>query len=221
MTARRVSPMVGYNATMPERRSRLRIGQSAVDVLQTLVERNPSVAQLRFIRYAPMKGFRTRARGGSVVERAREATRHVHAPRRVWRIPAKELNADRLAAIKSGDARFAVSLRSRVSLRSGAHRHIVMLDFKTPHSPSSTRFLQLTLRSLGGRGVLLRSGASYHYYGFEVLTDADWRGFLHWALLIPGIDVRYVAHCLIEGMAHLRVTAGGSKRTAPRVVALV
>ncbi len=72
------------------------------------------------------------------------------------------------------------------------------------------------------RGVLATSGKSYHYYGFEPITLEKWRRFMaHNILLTPLIDVRYLAHCMIEDIACLRIDARPNQHTEPVVVAVL
>lgn len=113
---------------------------------------------------------------------------------------------------------------SRVFLRrwNGVEvKHIPMMDFRCEPSDRNLQLVVSSMRKLGqNRGVILESGRSYHYYGFELLDDIAWRCIMHRALLLtPFVDPRYIGHRLLAGTARLRVTASRGKPTVPRCVA--
>jgi hypothetical protein len=63
---------------------------------------------------------------------------------------------------------------------------------------------------------------SFHYYGFELLTQDKWIEFLAGCLLLaPFTDSRYIAHRLAEGVADLRITNSDEKKTIPYIVAII
>lgn len=100
-------------------------------------------------------------------------------------------------------------------------RHLLLLDFACPPSPAAQADLISFLERAGWRGWLLMSGASYHFVGIDLLTVETWTRAMGKALLIPGIDVRYIGHRLAGGMGGLRITAHPRKPTVPFVVATV
>jgi hypothetical protein len=96
-----------------------------------------------------------------------------------------------------------------------------MMDFMCV--PSSTN-LELLAHLLGdlhqGRGCLLDSGRSYHYYGFRLLSGTEWQMFLGKSLLMSGFaDDRYIGHQLVDGHCVLRLSSGKLKSCVPTVVA--
>jgi hypothetical protein len=124
---------------------------------------------------------------------------------------------------KTLDPGFVLALDSRVDQGHGRHAHIPMIDFRCSPSPRSLEAVREALQAVGeARGVLLASGRSYHYYGLRLATDDEWRVFLARCLLLaPLVDVRYVAHRLIDGFSRLRITAAVRKPVVPRVVAVL
>lgn len=105
--------------------------------------------------------------------------------------------------------------------RGPAVSHIPMMDFRCEPSDRSLEFVVKAMRKLGQRkGIVLESGRSYHYYGFELLDEEEWRDFMHRSLLLtPFVDPRYIGHRLLAGTARLRITASRGKPAVPRVVA--
>ncbi len=72
--------------------------------------------------------------------------------------------------------------------------HIPMMDFRieSGKDDGQPNLLKEALKKLGQtNGVLLDSGKSYHYYGFQLLAEHEWRRFMAISLLLePLVDVR-------------------------------
>lgn len=111
-----------------------------------------------------------------------------------------------------------VALGSRLLL--GA-QHLLLLDFAIPCSTQAQDELVGYLQECGWRGWLLESGASYHFIGATPMDPPAWRREMARALLIPGIDVRYMGHSLHREQGAVRLTACPLKPTVPFVVAVL
>jgi hypothetical protein len=137
-------------------------------------------------------------------------------------IERNAVSASHLRELASGyiDHRM-LAVSSRVKLRDGSNRHFPMLDFHCPVSPESLRLAQVVSEELfTGRGFILRSGDSYHFYGNGLLTESELIAFLGRALLFtPIIDRAWVAHQLLESACALRISPRSSAGGAPTVVA--
>ncbi len=117
----------------------------------------------------------------------------------------------------------ALALYSRCQNKDRRVLHIPMMDFRIKSGEGNAHHLILlsaALQRLGQcRGVLLDSGNSYHYYGFELLTPAQWKRFMTACILLdPLVDVRYISHRMLAGKASLRLNKISDKRN-PKVVA--
>lgn len=114
-----------------------------------------------------------------------------------------------------------LGVSSTVVLLDGRSAHVPMMDFICTPSPQNAAMLCKLIGALGqGRGALLESGRSYHYYGFRLLTDQEWRIFLGKCLLMSSFaDDRYIGHQLVDGYCVLRLSSGKLKAGIPRVVA--
>jgi hypothetical protein len=110
---------------------------------------------------------------------------------------------------------------SRVQLCDGTEAHLPLLDFQCSLSDENAAALLDAMRRMGqSRGALVASGNSYHYYGFEPIPLEEWRQFMAYGVLLtPLIDVRYLAHCMIENLACLRIDARPNEHGEPVVVA--
>lgn len=95
-----------------------------------------------------------------------------------------------------------------------------MIDFRVPPGDYGLAAVREAVARMGiKRGAILDSGRSYHFYGFDLLTQKQWWEFMAQCLLLgPLTDVRYIGHRLLEGMGILRLTATPLKPKAPVVV---
>ena len=98
--------------------------------------------------------------------------------------------------------------------------HIPMLDVEFPPSDENLSYLLQCLKALGQeKGAVLLSGASYHYYGYRMLSPESWQQFMYRSLLLDEVvDTRWVAHRLIDGHARLRITRKQDRNFVPYVV---
>lgn len=110
---------------------------------------------------------------------------------------------------------------SRVFLNDGDEAHLPLLDFQCDVNEENTAALVDAMKMMGQiHGTLVTSGRSYHYYGFDPMTLMAWRQFMaRSVLLAPLTDVRYLAHCLIEDLACLRIDPRPNQLDEPLVVA--
>jgi hypothetical protein len=196
------------------------IGHTVRQVLAQLPVLSPTVERITWTVYPP--GVRIAKRADPARDDpkvyAREALRHRGYPE-----PIHEASIAELPAIFGGsvNADRVRGVCSRVRMHSGQTAHLPMLDLQCSVSNENERVILAAMRILGEqRGALATSGRSYHYYGFEPREPVDWRRFMtHAILLTPLVDVRYVAHCLLENLACLRVEDHPSYPGEPTVVA--
>lgn len=125
-----------------------------------------------------------------------------------WEIPIKSLSTNWIRQVTSRSADRMVAVSSKIEIESGKHLHTPMLDF---HCPASDQNLQLVLAALEslkvGKGMVVASGKSYHFYGGSLISRDDLGRFLARALLLaPIIDRAWIAHQLYEGACALRVS---------------
>lgn len=110
----------------------------------------------------------------------------------------------------------AMKMISRVKTRDGIF-HIPVLDLDIPVDENGAESAKEVFTNLGvEHGAIINSGKSYHGWGLELLTDAEWRRFMARALLLDRIDRRWVGHRLLDGQANIRVSE--KRGQVPRVV---
>lgn len=98
-------------------------------------------------------------------------------------------------------------------------RHLPMLDYGMTADEQNHATAREIARRMGP-GALVQSGASYHYYGRELLTRSQLRQWLLRAQLLNRyVDARWITHQLLEGCCALRVgTSGRGHGYAPFVL---
>lgn len=123
---------------------------------------------------------------------------------------------ERIARVSTNQV---TALCSTCTLFDGSRRHIPLMDFRISPDSRNTQVVKHALTALNhASGVILQSGRSYHFYGFDLLSEEEWiKFFARCLLLAPLTDGRYVAHRLIEGSGALRITTGIVKPVMPIV----
>jgi len=114
-----------------------------------------------------------------------------------------------------------IGLCSRVEMRNGVSKHLLLMDFRCEKSARSLRDLMAACQRFGYAGWLLESHGSYHFHGDDLVDESEWLAFMgRWLLLEQHADVRFIGHCIIERVSCLRLT-GNRVWRAPKAVARV
>jgi hypothetical protein len=202
------------------RRAKLKIpkGAKALDVVLRLPLVFPRLSVLRFTVYSPRDGARkriARAHVTSTKAKAKEFVHHDAKRNRKIRVSVDRL-ADRLPKVISElSTTQALGVDSICWMRDGSVRFIPMMDFKPRPGPANLRLIRRSLLEIGQSGLLLESGASYHFYGFKLLHQKDWFKFLGDSLLLEYSDSRWIGHSLLQRNCILRLTASKKKPMNP------
>ncbi len=110
----------------------------------------------------------------------------------------------------------AIGLTSRVETKEGL-RHIPMIDFENMEGVSwpGDRVIP-ALDKVGIEGIVVASGASYHFYGFKLLTSSQWSCFMEVLdKSIPYVDKNWPELQLKQRYSLLRLTPSKRKFTQP------
>lgn len=194
----------------------IRIGSSAEAVLLSIIKTNPRIRNIAYIAYDPD---------------TRSDLEMPIWPKPQW-IDVVGLNAIELKRLGTQVSKKrkhpALAICSKVSLENGDMGHIPMLDFtieKAREIPSEVFEL------IGSRrGAVLETDVSYHFWGYELLTEEEWRNWIKYCLDFEIyrleddtlIDVAYVDRCLKKGYGALRLYSyPGKKEVAPEVRGIV
>jgi len=77
------------------------------------------------------------------------------------------------------------------------------------------------LERIASKGIIVDSGGSYHFYGFDFLDHAQWVSFMGKCLLAPWSDSRWIGHSLLADGGTLRISATEHKQKLPSVCAIL
>jgi hypothetical protein len=198
--------------------------RSAYEVVADVVSFNPAIETVNLVSYEESSTWRDVLPPGedAPVPLLLKGLEQDRRPRVLTKVPRLDVAAEKLREIAAslGEHRL-LGICSTVRLVGGRSLHIPMMDFMCASSPSNLELLTSLLGNLRlGRGCLLDSGRSYHYYGFRLLSEEDWQRFMGRCLLMSGFaDDRYIGHQLVDGHCVLRLSSGKLKAQVPLVVA--
>ncbi len=110
----------------------------------------------------------------------------------------------------------AIGLTSLIQTKKGM-RHIPMIDFRdfSQNGYDGRNEVEEALSQIGMPGVIISSGASYHFYGFRALNHGEWIEYINSLKEIPGIDKNWPELQLKQGFSMLRLTPSKRKFSQP------
>jgi hypothetical protein len=198
--------------------------RSAYEVVADVVRSNSALDSLTLVTYSEAPNWRDLNRKGETadVESLVNGLKQDRGERTLTRLSRKDISAVQLRTIADNLPKGRlIGVVSRVLLTGGGAAHIPMMDFLCVPSARNLEMLTHLLGDLRqGRGCLLESGRSYHYYGYKLLTEDGLKIFLGKCLLMSGFaDDRYIGHQLVDGHCVLRLSSGTLKPSVPTVVA--
>ena len=195
--------------------------RNAFEVVADVVNSNPNIDSLSLVSYEENSTWRDKAGRGTDLPMLLKGLNQDRRPRVPIGVPRMDATAGNLRRIADGlGENRLLGVCSIVRLVGGQSRHIPMMDFMCAPSSANLGLLGHLLGDLRqGKGCLLDSGRSYHYYGFYLLSRAEWQIFMGRCLLMSGFaDDRYIGHQLVDGHCVLRLSAGKLKNCVPTVV---
>lgn len=204
---------------------RLETVRSAFDVVTEIVQSNPAIEFLTLVTYSEGPDWRElpHPQGKDEIEFLLAGLQQDRGERALTRLSRNEISDEKIRqSVENLPEHKLLGIHSNVVLARGGEGHIPMMDFMCPPSPENRDRVTRLLASLHlGKGYLLESGESYHYYGFKILSEG-WRIFLGKCLLMSGYsDDRYIGHQLVNGYCVLRLSSARIKNRIPTVVAEV
>ncbi len=199
----------------------INVGDTAPNFVLSLARMNPQLKSLSFTIYSPTLGVHERLANivnSSAEDMVSNFVNHDNRSNKQWQILVSDLTGEILREkIASLPGNLALALNAKCILRDDSLRYIPMMDFKPTPNANSLELLKEFLKRLKRRGIILDSGASYHFYGFDFLDHAQWIRFMGECLLAPWSDSRWIGHSLIEDGSTLRISANEHKRKVPSV----
>lgn len=113
---------------------------------------------------------------------------------------------------------------SFIKKQNGFMGHIPMIDFNCPYSIENLLKIEKTLYMLAqGKGFLLESGKSYHFYGIKLLSVEEWVNFTKLCAEqdIIGKHWPYFQLQRQRGYSTLRISTSTQKPHLPKVIAKI
>lgn len=203
----------------------IKAGDTAPDFVLALAQMSPQLKSLSFTIYSPIPGVQERlanSRERPAANRVDDFLHHDHRPNEHWQVLVSDLTREILTAkIANLPRHLALALDSKCMFQDGSLKYIPMMDFKPPPNANNLELLKELLKRLACKGIIVDSGASYHFYGFDFFDYAQWREFMGKCLLAPWPDSRWIGHSLIADGGDLRISATELKQTAPSVCAIL
>jgi len=125
-----------------------------------------------------------------------------------------ELLEDVLQKMSIG-ASIATGITSKVVIKNREIRHIPMIDFvDSPHPIYPDDFID-AVKKLELSGIIVSSGKSYHFYGDELQTPAEWEQFLAKLTQEELVDKFWADLQRKQGFSLLRITPCTIKQHFP------
>lgn len=203
----------------------IKIGDVAPDYVVALAQMNPELKSLGFRIYSPIPGVNERlANPGIKSAKATVANflRHENVSAVRWEVLARDLTPqlirDKVAEVPNDQA---LALDAKCHVQDGSANYFAMMDFSAPPNQNNLELLSSFVEGIACDGIIVDSGASYHFYGFELLDYHKWVAFMGKCLLAPWSDSRWIGHSLIENGGDLRISPTRLKQKLPSVVEIV
>jgi hypothetical protein len=202
----------------------IKIGDTAPSFVVSLARMNRQLKSLSFTIYSPKPGVHERRAdsnrsAGDVVS---DFLHHDNGSNEQWQVHLNDLTAEILRAkIASLPGNLALALDSKCTFQDASVRYIPMMDFKPHPDANNLEMLKEFLKAIACDGIIVDSGASYHFYGFGFLDHGDWIKFIGKCLLTPWSDSRWIGHSLIAGGGALRISTNEYKQKLPSVCTIV
>lgn len=189
------------------------IGQTSEEVVRWLAESHPEIERFDFVIYRPrepnppaLEDKITTGPDDTPVELGRE-----------------EILSGKLRHLIEGlKPDLALGINSNVIFQDGRKGQIPMMDFECEIGEENAGRIKRLIKLIGFSGLLLISGASYHFIGKEVIKGhRRWERFLGKCLLSGLADPRYIGHAFDIGFSTLRVSITESHPSEPEVVEFI
>lgn len=204
-----------------------RVGMETPEVVVGLVKLHPEIELIKLQEYSPHELGVTQILQEKTDVPVQTVVRHrPDAGEYMIMLRREEVTVERLLNLvkDSTQRNKALVLCSLAITKQDEMLHFPMLDFECIVSVTNQSRVEDFVRIIGN-GLILESGRSYHYYGFNLLTHSEWIKFMARALLFTGFtDCRHIGHRILSGEARLRIAKiEGSNRylMTPKVVGIV
>lgn len=199
----------------------IKVGDTAPNFVLALARMNPQLKSLSFTTYSPTPGVHERlaeSTNRSAADIVSDFLHHDNSSNKQWQVLVSDLTNELLNNKIAGlPPNLALGLGSKCTFQDESGRYIPMMDFQPTPNVDNLELLKEFFKGIGCEGIIVDSGASYHFYGFDFLDYAQWLRFMGKCLLVPWSDPRWIGHSLIAGSGVLRISATERKQKLPSV----
>ncbi len=201
--------------------SPLKIGQTALEVCQTIIDNYPSIITVRIRSHTVGKNWRQI--NTTLEEKLSDLqSSFFHGGQTGERIYRRE-DFLALRTFEPLPENEVWSFCSRVGCADGKCRHIAMMNFH-PEEGIGLADIKRVMQYLcgSGKGALLETDRYHHYYGNFLLEEKEWHPWMANFLMPCIVSPRYIGHMIWRGHCFLRLSTDSTFKTkTPRVVDLV
>ena len=199
----------------------IQVGDTATNFVLALARMNPRLKSLSFTIYSPTPGVHERLAESAnrpAADIVGDFLHHDNSSNKQWQVLISDLTDELLNDKIAGLPRsLALGLDSKCTFQDASARYIPMMDFRPTPNADNLELLKEFFKRIGCEGIIVDSGASYHFYGFDFLDYAQWIRFMGKCLLVPWSDPRWIGHSLVAGSGVLRISATERKQKLPSV----
>lgn len=199
----------------------IKVGDTAPNLVLALARMNPRLKSLSFTIYSPTPGVHERLAEPAnrpAADIVSDFLHHDNSSNKQWQVLTSDLTNELLNDKIAGLPRsLALGLDSKCIFQDASARYIPMMDFRSTPNADNLELLKEFFKRIGCEGIIVDSGASYHFYGFDFLDYTQWIRFMGKCLLVPWSDPRWIGHSLVAGSGVLRISASERKQKVPSV----
>lgn len=195
----------------------IKVGMTAIEMLPEIIKFNPNIASTQICIYTPRLNMHEGKRPERLVFHSNmDDTRTI----RIEDVTVENLNNLANSIMEKEVLGFVSAVWIRTPYPHVAH--LPLMDFSCLPVPENIEKIKDFLHSIFiYQGAILFSGRSYHFYGFQLISEGGWLDFLGSCLLSELADPRYIGHRLKDSCGVLRISAGGIRPTIPKIVAIL
>lgn len=202
----------------------LELGLNTSELLCKIVDDNPRIQSFQYFSYNMMVDSEGELKALNLQELpAHDLSRDrlEKLSKKIYRLVPAEKSTNGMAEV------YGLGISSRVLLKDGSKAHIPMLDFmsRKHYANFNVDVVQELLKPFPGD--ILETGNSYHYLGRKLLTEHEWRSFLHnthgvFGKRLQDLCEGFFDYSLKRGFSGLRIFAYPPyKKVEPYVVAII
>ncbi|MFH1841445.1 MAG: hypothetical protein ABH800_01655 [Candidatus Nealsonbacteria bacterium] len=195
-----------------------KVGMTAIEVIVEIIRVNPEIQKLSFYIYAPKYNIKELHKSKRENPLIPQLLIHDSSKATIRRDRDKITVENLTEFIHELQEDLVIGVLSKIKIKRKTY-HIPMMDFAHPNSFKNAQDIEWLMQEIGQKeGVILSSGRSFHYYGVNLMNEAEWSNFLGNCLLSELVESRYIAHRYKDQCGILRLSACPLRPKTPIVI---